>query len=105
MKRRSSSHKLEIEEEEKYVKQALKLGCLAIKFKNPGRRNAPDRINLGPVGLIFFIEFKRIGEKPRPGQVNYFNRLRKTGHEVFVCYTADEALEILKEKIREIKTS
>jgi hypothetical protein len=86
---------LEADEEGKFVRQARQLGCLAIKFKDPSRRNAPDRQIMCPGSIIFYIEFKRVGENPRPGQLAYHNMLRRLGFSVWVCYSADEALQIL----------
>ena len=42
---------------------AKKNGWWQRKFKSPGRRSAPDRI-YAKQGRVFFIEYKRKGEKP-----------------------------------------
>lgn len=65
--------------ESKAVRYAEKLGFHAVKFKDPGRRGAPDRLFLGPRGRALFVEFKAPGEKPRPDQVVYMARLTRRG--------------------------
>ena len=63
-------------------KYAETSGLLQRKFKTPGRRNAPDRLFLGPDRLVFFIEFKAEGEIARKGQVREANKLRALGFDV-----------------------
>lgn len=64
----------------------------AIKFTDPGRRGAPDRLVLLPSGICVFFEFKRDDEKPRPEQIAYHNWLKSLDHGVYTVYTAEEAL-------------
>lgn len=68
-------------------------GGLLLKFVSPGYNGVPDRIQLRPVapehqetvGAYFrFVEFKRPGEKPRPGQERAHARLRAMGFAVDV---------------------
>ena len=71
--------------EDRFVKYAASKNCMALKFSVPGRRYAPDRIVLCPGGYIFFIEFKRSGEKPTEGQKLYHKKLEDLGFKVYVC--------------------
>ncbi len=41
-----------------------------------------------------WIEMKRPGEKPRPEQVAWHERLREAGHKVEVCFSCKEAFKI-----------
>lgn len=68
-------------------------GGMSLKFVSPGRRHVPDRINLMPVApehreivarYFRFAEYKRPGEKPRPGQQREHERLRALGYQVDV---------------------
>ncbi len=68
----------------KYAESKSK-GIEQRKFKTPNRRNAPDRIFLLSPGLVFFIEFKRPGEKPNKGQLREHQRLRDLEFHVYVC--------------------
>jgi hypothetical protein len=54
----------------------------------------PDEINTS-----FFLELKRPGEKPRPGQVKRIRRMRKMGYEVHVADTLEDAIEIVEERL------
>lgn len=75
---------------EKYIEtkvcdHAKKLGCLVYKFTSPSRRSVPDRIFIMPDGEgVFFIEFKRLGQKPTPAQANEIAKIVKQGTVVFV---------------------
>ena len=53
----------------------LKGECL--KFTSPGRRHVTDRLVLLPYGRVYFIELKRPGAMPRPGQVRFHKRLNE----------------------------
>jgi len=88
-------NKLEKEIENDFVRYARQRGALAVKFEDKARRNAPDRIILCPGGVTLFIEFKRPGEKCRPGQLAYHQMLSRLGFRVWVCETANEAKHIL----------
>jgi hypothetical protein len=78
---------LEKEIEDKFCEYAREKGCEPIKFKDPSRRDAPDRMVLCPGGRTIFFEFKRPGEKPRYGQLQYHRALENLGF--FVCVESD----------------
>ncbi|MCK4957763.1 MAG: hypothetical protein KAT00_00145 [Planctomycetes bacterium] len=55
--------------ERKVCDYAAKQNILSRKYRTPGRRNTPDRIFFTRKGLVFLVEFKDTGEKPRKGQI------------------------------------
>lgn len=68
-------------------------GGLLLKFISPGRNHVPDRLLLRPIPpehreivarYFRLIEYKRPGEKPRPGQLREHERLREMGYQVDV---------------------
>jgi hypothetical protein len=75
---------LESEIEKKFCDKALQHGFYAVKFRDPSRTGAPDRMVMCPGGYVFFVEFKRPGEKPRPDQLLYHENLRSLGFDVYV---------------------
>lgn len=93
--------KLEKEEEDKFVNLAFGRGCKAIKFIDPSSRNAPDRMVFCPKARTIFFEFKRLGDRPRNGQLKYHEGLRSLGFEVYVVYNAVQAACILESFINE----
>ena len=86
---------LEKDIEGAFVRYARRQGCEAIKFADPARRGAPDRIVLCPRGCLFFIEFKRRDQKPRPEQLIYHRVLTKLGYDVFVIDDYQDAKQLL----------
>lgn len=80
-------------------------GWLVRKMSYEGRAGAPDRIFFG-YGHIVLIEMKR--EKVRnhkdgglsKGQVEEHRRIREHGSDVYVAYTAAEAIAVLRAHMR-----
>ena len=75
---------LEKQIEVKVCDYAKNCGLLVYKFTSPNRMAVPDRMFVRPDGKIFFIEFKREGQKPTPAQDREHERLRGHGVQVFV---------------------
>lgn len=71
----------------------------AYKLKTLNNSGWPDRLILGPHAVIFFIEFKRPGEKPEPLQKHIHKLLRKLGFKVYVCTTVKSAKEKIIQRI------
>jgi len=70
---------------EKYgVKIAKQKGFMVVKYIDRFRNGAPDRLHLGPMKDVFFVEYKAPGEKPTPVQLKYHAALRALGFEVYV---------------------
>jgi hypothetical protein len=81
---------LESEVEDYLVDCVEDRGGMCIKFKDPGRRGAPDRVACMPGHPTYFIELKR----PKKGiladhQVRYHNDLRAAGQRVWVLWTKE----------------
>lgn len=76
---------LEKDIEKKVCDYAKSLGCLVYKFTSPARRSVPDRLFIMPGGKgVFFIEFKRKGQKPTAAQEVEIAKIRKQGTYVAV---------------------
>jgi hypothetical protein len=75
-------------------KWAKEQGWLMYKFTSPASRSVPDRICIGPRGVVF-IEMKRPGGKLTAGQAREIEKLRKAGAEVHICYSVQDVKEAL----------
>lgn len=87
--------------EDAFVERCALRGYWALKMEIPGWRNWPDRQVFLGNGYSFFIEFKREGQTPRPGQLHRHREMRKRGYNVYVCDTLAEALEILETEVQQ----
>ena len=63
------------------------------KLADTGVNGAPDRLMMEPIPehhrdivsqYIYFVEFKKPGEKPRASQVREHERLRNLGYKVLI---------------------
>lgn len=61
---------------------AIGLGCYVRKFTSPSQRSVPDRIIVTPRGVVGFLEMKRKGNVPTPGQEKEMAILREHGCNV-----------------------
>lgn len=86
---------LEKDIENAVVKYAQRCGWRALKFVSPNYRSVPDRIFFKYPVRVFFIEFKRPGEKPTPKQELEIARLKKEGFDVFVVDSVDHGKFII----------
>lgn len=50
-------------------------GVLCLKFTSPGVAGVPDRLLIGPSGLVAFVEFKAPGKKPTALQRHWLTKL------------------------------
>lgn len=88
---------------EKHVEDYLSSGVMALggevrKAEWIGRRHCPDRRVMHPKRQCW-VECKRPGAKPRPGQQREHARMRALGEDVVVLSTYEEVdafLETLK---------
>lgn len=79
------SQPLEKDLEKKCVTFAEFHGWEHIKLdQGRNKRGWPDGLFLGPDGAHFFVEFKRLGLKPRKQQQARIVRLRELDHDVLV---------------------
>ena len=74
---------LEKQIEAKVCDYAKTKGMMVYKFTSPARAAVPDRLFICK-GRVFFIEFKREGQKPTPAQTREHARLWAHGVTVFV---------------------
>lgn len=75
------------------------LGGECVKFVNPGRTGAPDRI-VFLFGTTIFVETKTDGGYVKPWQKRYHDMLRKHGQSVLVLWTIEQVKHTL-ERLRE----
>jgi len=75
---------LEKDIEKKVCEYARSLKMLCYKFTSPSRRSVPDRMFITSSGVVFFIEFKRRGQKPTAGQEVEIAKIRATGVRVYI---------------------
>ena len=88
-----TSSKLEKVAENKfttYVKE--KTICMCIKLNVMSVRGFPDRLILCPMGRVYFIEFKRVGEEPKKLQLYIHKLLHSLGFIIYVTDTYEEAV-------------
>jgi hypothetical protein len=91
-----SAVRLEIVDETKTVKQAVKYGYKVYKLMFVGQRGAPDRL-FGRDGDCVLIEFKRPGEEPSLQQLKRHDELRRWfGLRVVWCDSYAVACQILQ---------
>ena len=86
---------LEKQIESKVCDYAKLKGVLVYKFTSPARAAVPDRMFVRPDGVIFFIEFKRGGQKPTEAQDREHNRLRGHKVNVFVVDNVDSGKMVI----------
>lgn len=93
---------LEKKIEEKVNAYAESKGILQYKFTSPNRGSVPDRLYILPGGKVFFIEFKRAGEKATVKQEREHARLRAQGSTVFVVDDVDEGKRVIDSMCPEV---
>ena len=84
MSESSVKPKLEKQIEAAVCEYAKTKGLIAYKFTSPGRAAVPDRLFVCPDGRMFFVEFKREGQKPTAAQQREHDKLRNRNVSVFV---------------------
>lgn len=77
----SKPKQLENDLETKCVLYAQDKGWISSKFT---LRGWPDRCFVGPDQRTWYVEFKRLGEHPRPQQLAIHRRFQELGHAVAV---------------------
>lgn len=90
---------LEKQIEAKVCEYAKNCGMLVYKFTSPARAAVPDRMFVRPDGVIFFIEFKRGGQKPTDAQEREHNRLRGHRVSVFVVDSVEKGRVVIDEMV------
>lgn len=87
---------LEKEIEKHVVARAIRLGCYVKKFTSPSSRSVPDRLFITPEGVVFFIEFKRLGEKLTPAQAVEIEKIRTKKVKVFVVDNVQDGKNVVE---------
>lgn len=85
---------LEKQIEAKVCEYAKARGMMVYKFTSPARAAVPDRLFIKS-GRVFFIEFKRGGQKPTDAQEREHHRLRQQAINVFVIDNVDAGKECI----------
>lgn len=80
--------------ETKVCDYAKSLGCYVRKFTSPSQRHVPDRIMLYR-GRVWFIEFKRLGEKATAAQAVEHEKMRACGAIVYVVDSVEGGKQIV----------
>jgi hypothetical protein len=78
------SNPLEKDIEKSVKRYAESKGWLTRKWVSPGHNFVPDQILIRPDGQVIFVEFKRGGKLPTPGQLREHEKLRAHGCLVYV---------------------
>lgn len=86
---------LEKQIEAKVCDYAKSKGALVYKFTSPARAAVPDRLFIGPTGRVWFVEFKREGQKPTPAQEREHARLRGHNISVFVIDDVEQGKAVV----------
>lgn len=76
--------------EKKSVAIAKSHGWLSYKFTSPQNSGVPDRLFIRN-GKTIFVEFKRLGETPRPLQAKVISDMRSHGAVVHVIDNLGDA--------------
>lgn len=87
---------LEKDIEKRVCDYAKSLGMLVYKFTSPSRRSVPDRMFITKTGVVFFIEFKKKGQKPTDSQAVEITKIRVTGVPVYVVDDVAEGKKIVR---------
>ena len=80
---------LEKQIEAKVCDYAKTKGMMVYKFTSPARAAVPDRLFICK-GRVFFIEFKREGQKPTAAQEREHHRLRQHQINVFAVDSVEQ---------------
>ena len=91
------SRLLEKQIEEKVNTYAKEQGYLVYKFTSPQRVAVPDRLYINPRGKVYFVEFKREGQRPTPAQQREHDRLRDQGVVVYVIDNVPAGVKMVNE--------
>jgi len=94
-----SSNPLEKVIEQATVKYAQSKGALVYKFTSPNRRSVPDRIFIPKNKPAFFIEFKRLGQKPTAAQEIEISKIRSQGTYVGVVDSIEAGRRVIEERM------
>lgn len=69
-------------------------GGLSVKLLSKYINGLPDRMALLPGGVVFFVELKSTGQKPRRIQQYIMNKIRDLGFKVYVIDNSNDIKKI-----------
>jgi hypothetical protein len=72
-------------------------GWLLPKWVSPGNGGVPDRILIGPHGIVGFVEFKRPGNSLSPRQQLWRNKLLTRGHPYAVVDNVEAFVDFMED--------
>ncbi len=85
----------EAEIEKKCCEIAQKRGWMTWKLTSPGRKGVPDRLFIGPLGLVVFIEFKGPNGTISKSQDRTIKELRRRSHKAIVIASVEDFLHYM----------
>lgn len=91
---------LESSIEREFVRYCKSHGAVCLKQNPNWYKNIPDRLVMLPGHRAFFIELKRPGEEPRPGQRKMLRRLQRMGHKAYYADSLHDAKMIFNAEFR-----
>lgn len=77
----------------------LRFPLMRVKLNLQGRRGYPDQLYFIPGGKPFLIEFKAVGEEPRPLQAHIHQKLKEHGYDIEVHTEADAAIAAIRQRV------
>ena len=83
--------------ERELVKRIELLGGKCIKLVPFNCDGIPDRLCLVPLGILFFVELKSKGQKPRKLQLYWHRVLTNLGFDVYVIDSYEKLNELIIE--------
>ena len=89
---------LEKEIEKKFCQRVESRGGMTVKFSDPSRRGAPDRLVIEQD--IYFVEFKRPKGVIAKHQIEYAKRLEDLNVMVYLIETMEQTVSDLKDLSR-----
>jgi hypothetical protein len=83
---------------DKKLKKVIEVNLKGIYWKIPAIHisGIPDRLCLLPKGIIFFVELKTMGQKPRAIQLYIHRKLRELGFMVIIVDNSQTITHILE---------
>ncbi len=85
----------ESEIEKRVTKYAHDNGMLHYKFTSPCHRFVPDHLYITKFGTALFIEYKKLGKTPGPGQTREIARMKDNLAHVYVVDSVEQGKEVI----------
>ena len=82
--------------QKKVIEHARSIGWLCYKFSSDSNRGVPDFI-LMSLGVVFFIEFKAPGKKPRKNQLSQMRKIQSQEIPCFVIDNVEDGIDLIND--------